>query len=91
MTAELLKLAGSIAAILFIAWLARFWKLGGDVRIRSEEQAREYLDELAFLAETAGAETCGRFLQKMEVPNPKTFVGTGKIDEIKNYIIEREI
>lgn len=40
MTAELLKLAGSIAAILFIAWLARFWKLGGDVRIRSEEQAR---------------------------------------------------
>ena len=45
MTAELLKLAGSIAAILFIAWLARFWKLGGDVRIRSEEQAREIAQE----------------------------------------------
>ena len=45
MTAELLKLAGSIAAILFIAWLARFWKLGGDVRIRSEEQAREIARE----------------------------------------------
>lgn len=45
MTAELLKLAGSIAAILFIAWLARFWKLGGDVRIRSEEQAREIANE----------------------------------------------
>jgi hypothetical protein len=44
-TAELLKLAGSIAAILFIAWLARFWKLGGDVRIRSEEQAREIAQE----------------------------------------------
>jgi hypothetical protein len=44
-TAELLKLAGSIAAILFIAWLARFWKLGGDVRIRSEEQAREIANE----------------------------------------------
>lgn len=45
MTAELLKLAGSIAAIVFIAWLARFWKLGGDVRIRSEEQAREIAQE----------------------------------------------
>lgn len=45
MTAELLKLAGSIAAIVFIAWLARFWKLGGDVRIRSEEQAREIAHE----------------------------------------------
>jgi hypothetical protein len=44
-TAELFKLAGSIAAILFIAWLARFWKLGGDVRIRSEEQAREIAHE----------------------------------------------
>ncbi len=58
---------------------------------QTEEQAREYLDELAFLAETAGAETCGRFLQKIEVPNPKTFVGTGKIDEIKTFITEREI
>ena len=45
MIAELLKLAGSVAAILFIAWLARFWKLGGDVRIRSEEQAREIAQE----------------------------------------------
>lgn len=45
MTAELLKLAGSIAAILFIAWLARYWQLGGDVRIRSEAQAREIADD----------------------------------------------
>lgn len=45
MTAELLKLAGSVAAILFIAWLARHWQLGGDVRIRSEEQAREIARE----------------------------------------------
>jgi hypothetical protein len=44
-TAELFKLAGSIAAIVFIAWLARFWKLGGDVRIGSEEQAREIARE----------------------------------------------
>ena len=45
MTAGLLKLAGSIAAILFIAWFARFLRLGGDVRIRSEEQAREIANE----------------------------------------------
>ena len=65
--------------------------VGVITQYQSEEQAREYLDELAFLAETAGAETCGRFLQKIEVPNPKTFVGTGKIDEIKTFITEREI
>ncbi len=58
---------------------------------QSEEQAREYLDELAFLAETAGAETVGRFLQKIEAPNPKTFVGTGKIQEIKDFINERGV
>lgn len=46
MTAELLKLAGSVAAILFIAWLARFWRLGGDVRIQSERQARDIAEEL---------------------------------------------
>jgi hypothetical protein len=44
-TAELLKLGGAIAAILFIAWFARFLRLGGDVRIRSEEQAREIANE----------------------------------------------
>jgi hypothetical protein len=44
-TAELLKLAGSVAAILFIAWLARFWRLGGDVRIQSEAQARDIAEE----------------------------------------------
>lgn len=46
MTAELLKLAGSIAAILFLAWLARQWQLGGDARIRDEEQARAIADEV---------------------------------------------
>jgi hypothetical protein len=46
MTAELLKLAGSIIAILFLAWLARHWQLGGDVRIRSEDQARSIADEI---------------------------------------------
>jgi len=52
----------------------------------SEEQADEYLDELEFLAETAGAITEKRFLQKLTYPNPKTFVGTGKLAEIKEYI-----
>ncbi|MBL0924176.1 MAG: hypothetical protein IBJ12_06875 [Sphingomonadaceae bacterium] len=46
MTAELLKLAGSIVAILFLAWLARHWQLGGDVRIRTEDEARAIADEV---------------------------------------------
>lgn len=46
MTAELIKLAGSIIAILFLAWLAQHWQLGGDVRIRSEEQARSIADDI---------------------------------------------
>lgn len=58
---------------------------------QSEEQAREYLDELAFLTETAGAETVGRFLQKIESPHPKTFVGSGKIQEILEFITEKGV
>lgn len=46
MTTELLKLAGSIAAILFLWWLARHWQLGGDARIRSEDDARAIADEI---------------------------------------------
>ena len=49
----------------------------------SEETAIEYLDELEFLALTAGAITKNRFLQKLPLPNPKTFVGSGKLEEIK--------
>ncbi len=51
-----------------------------------EETAIEHLDELEFLALTAGAITKNRFLQKLPLPNPKTFVGTGKLEEIKEYI-----
>lgn len=57
----------------------------------TEEVANEYLDELEFLAETAGAVTRNRFLQKLPLPNPKTFVGTGKLEEIRDYIKEHEI
>lgn len=52
----------------------------------TEEQANEYLDELEFLAETAGAISEQRFLQKLPYPNPKTFVGKGKLEDIKAYI-----
>ena len=54
-------------------------------------KAREYLDELAFLADTAGASPEKYFFQKVDFPNPKTFVGPGKLIEIKNYIEENEI
>ena len=52
----------------------------------TEELAEEYIDELKFLAETAGAFTEKVFLQKVTTENPKTFVGKGKIEEIKEYI-----
>ena len=52
----------------------------------TEEIALEHIDELEFLAETAGAITKHRILQKLPYPNPKTYVGTGKLEEIKQYI-----
>ncbi|MEZ7498331.1 GTPase HflX [Flavobacterium sp. Arc3] len=58
---------------------------------QSEEKLNEYLDELEFLTFTAGGQVVKRFSQKMERPNPKTFVGTGKIEEIHQYVKENEI
>jgi len=58
---------------------------------QNEERAREYLDELAFLAETAGATPEKLFFQRLEYPNPKTFVGPGKLIEIKTFVDEHEI
>lgn len=58
---------------------------------QSEEKLNEYLDELDFLTFTAGGEVIKRFSQKMERPNPKTFLGTGKIEEINLYIKENDI
>jgi GTP-binding protein HflX len=60
-------------------------------KTQTEEQSQEYLDELAFLAETAGAHTLKRFTQKMLHPDSKTFVGKGKLEEIKAYIILKEV
>lgn len=56
-----------------------------------EEQEKEYLDELAFLAETAGAETKATFVQRLHKPDRVTFVGSGKLSEIKDYIKAEEI
>ena len=58
---------------------------------QDEEKLQEYLDELEFLTFTAGGKVVKRFSQKMERPNPKTFVGTGKIEEINQYVIENDI
>lgn len=58
---------------------------------QKEQEAKEYLDELEFLAETAGALTHKKFLQKVTTPNPKTFLGSGKIQEVKEYIDAHDI
>ena len=58
---------------------------------QSEEKLNEYLDELEFLTYTAGGQVIKRFAQKMDKPNPKTFVGTGKIDEIHLFVKENNV
>lgn len=58
---------------------------------QTEEQVQEFLDELAFLAETAGAIAVKRFTQKLDHPHSRTFVGKGKLEEIRDYIKEKDI
>ena len=58
---------------------------------QSEDKLKEYLDELEFLTFTAGGEVIKRFFQKMDKPNPKTFLGTGKMEEISIYIKENGV
>jgi GTPase len=58
---------------------------------QTEEEVHEYLDELAFLAETAGAVAVKKFIQKLPHPDSRTFVGKGKLEEIKNYVEGRDI
>ena len=58
---------------------------------QTNEQVSEYLDELAFLSETAGAIAVKRFTQKLPHPDSRTFVGKGKLEEIKNYVNSRDI
>src|SRR5687768_15578914 len=58
---------------------------------QKEQDAKEYLDELHFLAETAGAVAVKRFVQKLSHPDTRTFVGKGKLEEIKKYVEDKEI
>ncbi|HOZ84476.1 MAG TPA: GTPase HflX [Niabella sp.] len=58
---------------------------------QTDRQVNDYLDELAFLAETAGAATLKRFIQKLQHPDSRTFVGKGKLEEIRQYVISHQI
>jgi GTP-binding protein HflX len=58
---------------------------------QDESEVEEYLDELSFLTETAGAETVKRFTQKLDNPNAQTFVGSGKIKELAQFVSENKI
>jgi len=65
--------------------------IGVKTKDLKESDVQEYLDELEFLIDTAGAIPVKRFTQNLETPNPKTFVGTGKLEEIRAYIEAHEI
>ena len=58
---------------------------------QDERETEEFLDELSFLTETAGAVPVKRFIQKLDVPNPRTFVGSGKIKELSLFVTENNI
>ena len=58
---------------------------------QDEEQSKEYLDELAFLALTAGGKVIQRFTQKINLPNPKTFIGSGKLEEIQAFVEANDV
>lgn len=65
--------------------------VGVITQIQDEKKSKEYLDELAFLVQTAGATPVLRFTQKLAKPNPKTFIGSGKINEILDYVKENDV
>jgi GTPase len=65
--------------------------IGVITKEQDEEKSKEYLDELEFLTYTAGGEAVKRFTQKMEMPNPKTFIGTGKMEEVRKFIEENDV
>jgi GTP-binding protein HflX len=65
--------------------------IGVITKDQNEEQSTEYLDELEFLTYTAGGEVLKRYTQKIDMPNPKTFIGTGKMKEVQQYIEEHGV
>jgi GTP-binding protein HflX len=58
---------------------------------QDEQSSKEYLDELEFLTFTAGGEVVKRFTQKLDMPNPKTFIGTGKMNDVQDFVKENEV
>lgn len=58
---------------------------------QDQEKSKEYLDELEFLTFTAGGEVVKRYTQKMNMPNPKTFIGSGKMEEVMRFVKENEV
>ncbi len=58
---------------------------------QNEEKSNEYLDELEFLTLTAGGKAVKRFVQKLDTPNPKTFIGTGKLEEVRQYLEANDV
>ena len=71
--------------------LERAVLIGVVTREQNEEKSNEYLDELEFLTYTAGGEVIKRFTQKMDMPNPKTFIGTGKMQDVQKFIEDNDI
>ena len=65
--------------------------IGIVTREQDEDKLEEYLDELEFLTYTAGGEVIKRFSQKMDVPNPKTFIGSGKMEDVRQFVKEEDI
>ncbi len=65
--------------------------IGLTTRHQNVDKMNEYLDELEFLAYTAGGEVAKRFTQKLDMPNPKTFLGSGKMEDVKAYVDQYDI
>ncbi|WP_430410631.1 GTPase HflX [Kordia sp.] len=65
--------------------------IGVITKAQDEAKSKEYLDELEFLTYTAGGEVVKRFTQKIEIPNPKTFIGTGKMEEVEQFVNAHDI
>ena len=65
--------------------------IGVITKLQDETKSEEYLEELEFLTYTAGGEVLKRFTQKMDKPNPKTFIGSGKMEELRLYIEEHKV
>jgi len=71
--------------------LERAVLIGVITREQNEDSSKEYLDELEFLTYTAGGEVIKRFTQKIDMPNPKTFIGTGKMEDVREFIEANDI